>query len=51
MRDEGKRLIPIRCPYCNKKLGEHLEDGSLYMTTCPGCKLWVVVDRRVKSVV
>lgn len=29
----------LRCPHCNKKLGERL--GGTYQTLCPRCKTWL----------
>lgn len=46
-REEGLRVVEkddgIRCPHCDKKLGDRLV--GTYETTCPRCKRKVTITR------
>lgn len=37
------RMDNVRCPHCNKKLGDALQ--GTYQTTCPRCKRSVTITR------
>ena len=37
-----QRKDGVRCPHCNKKVGEFLK--GIYVTVCPGCKQLAIID-------
>jgi hypothetical protein len=43
---QGARpMKPVRCPYCDKKLAEHLEGIAVFF--CRQCQIPVTIDRRI----